>query len=415
MKKKIIVGVLLVAVLTISNKTIAQAYAADPCHDYRHGMDDNHIHYAANYSLGFNNPILQITPNSPIVVGQDEERRGVTIKIKLESYPGQVDNWRFSGYQHKYSNCIYPYDGLDLVPCTTGKGTKMYQRDEGPDMSKPICTLDLKNPISVHRRIDLSTLHVWLEPDRNTKDWLGWGGGTGGSTGKNPLRYIYPESWALTKFNGEQKLCEGSRCDLSEFAYDYLKADPNLSLIPSRTLMKIDGSWVDTIPEMGSPVLGLWGGFSLDLGWIFHVGLSDPCDCLIDKKHVDRNVGYFKSTQDIYNDPNGKDAYGQCDPINACGITEGDNPPGMVTNIELLLDKVPMDLPGTWMVGIYFQVQNATDDTGDPVPYEKIDFKFRTFGLTSPIYTDHRELFTFSVYMLMTTPCNDQDKLGCTQ
>ena len=101
------------------------------------GPEDGKVFYGDSYdsTRGITISINDITPEGIVVVGQDEERTGVSFHINITSHPGYIDYEepaRACGGADGYENSYYPLEGMG-DPCEMvflgydGGGHEMYR------------------------------------------------------------------------------------------------------------------------------------------------------------------------------------------------------------------------------------------------------------------------------------------------
>jgi hypothetical protein len=401
----------------ISKRDIVRAQSIDACDSYRENWIATHkVTFPIGKEKGFGLGQIIRDPIYPVVIGQDKDRTGVTLIIPMESYEGTVTDYRFDGYNKSYSDtCEYFSDKQIANGETNGfrpcGDNYFYPLIE--DTSKPICTPFEK---SVHRKIESTGVRVWLEPTSETRAWLGWGGEL--SNKQYPLRFIYPESLTFNEFtldggevikDPDSPYFQDIEAIMNDIGYDYLKSDPRQVGIPSRTLRQVAAPGDAQIGGLGDKVLGLFGAYLAWYGYYGSAEITPPCTCMIDgtASNLLAPPGQLK-----YDNLHGKcivanDEGKGCTSYDMKAWVEQSFHP--VNQMWLNLANIPMDLPGQWMIGIYFWAHNATDEAGRE--WESIDIAQRIFDPSQ--YKMNTEPYSFSIYILLSTPCSELDPQEC--
>jgi hypothetical protein len=345
---------------------------------------------------GFKINAYKYSPNFPIVIGQDmKEKTGVNLSVEVISDIGKITYESFDGYRDE---CI----GYDTWQGDKG-GCKPYY--EGGMYyhwtAVPICMLH-KDEI-VHRTIMASTLQVWLVPTPETVKWLGWDTEES-QTGPFPLRYMFPEQWAVGVWTPEGYTTVGddlyTEQQIEQFfkehpELNFLKADPRSEGLPTYALRRVTNPVEHD--EYGTQVVALFGAFyGLPQ---YNIGpVSQQGQCLIDRPGTDGkcHVSTNLSMGGFFGD-----------------FTEADLASKGITYLRLDLNHIPMDLPGDWYIGVSVYVQPATYDLGrrtesiDPGSPNLRRAPTKGYDLTDP--DEHM----FTVYVLISTPCDGSDPKAC--
>jgi hypothetical protein len=263
---------------------------------------------------------------------------------------------------------------------------------------QPTCTL-VSEP--VFRYIEGKSLKVWLEPTADTKRWLGWDTETL-DEGKYPLRYLFPEKWSLGTWTPEGFTTEGdvgmwTEEEIKKFiaehpGYNFLKADPRHTEIPTQYLpLAADPLVTDTL-KVGSRVIPLFGdGFAI---WNGLNPVTAKNGCLIDGAGPD-GQGYCAKTVNDRTDP----LFGSVD-------LAADN----ITYLSVSFAHIPMDLPGEWYIAVEVRVRPAVYDGGRIESTKESQYFYRipNYGFEYRL-SEH----TFVTYMWISTPCNPAELHGC--
>jgi hypothetical protein len=247
--------------------------------------------------------------------------------------------------------------------------------------------------IKVYRDIDISSIKVWLDPDPETLLWLG--SVANAKERKWPLRYMYPDKWALGYWepNDTVRTEQDPRLDtdwrIKRFIdkypdYEFIKADPRGSDLPSSDMEII----ADPMGS-GHSVIALFGDF----------GLSNPKNQTKVSNPLCR-IGMGKGacvTTPQYWDPQQRFIY----------------------DFTINLNNVPLDLPGNWYVGVEFMGRPAEATiNGMPwfekiPPEEKMNLKvFPGHGYIMKV-DESDDTHKFTSYAIISTICNDLEPYGC--
>jgi len=147
-------------------------------------------------------------PNYVVVIGQDPEKTGVSIKVTITSVPGQLefDTNELEAY------CDGPYDTYSPDPkkstCGTSKPYQWYYWS-----TKYVCVPHTGYP--AYRLV--RDVRIWLIPSKATSDWLGSIPITG--DGRFGLNYIYPEQWMVGNWNSGGFTTQGTYTGMNDEFY----------------------------------------------------------------------------------------------------------------------------------------------------------------------------------------------------
>jgi hypothetical protein len=239
---------------------------------------------------------------------------------------------------------------------------------------------------------------VWLVPTQYTLDWLGWD--SEGLKDKHPLRYMFPEKWALGTWTpggfttvGDDFMFTEEQIDAFIAAnpgFEFLKGDPRMEAIPTYALQRAQDPNQPT-----QRVLALFGEFT---NWYTGAVMTMEGPCLVDRPGT---KGRCQTTTNL------SAGNLETELFNADLTAEG------ITYLRVELLNVPMDLPGDWYIGVSVWVRRATYDNGRRTETEPDDKKLTRFPgngyeLDS---TDHK----FTTYILISTLCNSTEVDGCTK
>jgi hypothetical protein len=345
--------------------------------------DDGNVIYETDTDYGFDITVAEKTyPNFPIIVTQDKTHLGVNVVVEIQSFPGMIS---YETYDEKCIAFEEPQKGMELCSPYYSAGKYYYTKGE--------CT---PHSEKVFRYIDGTSVKVWLEPTERTSWWLGWTT-EGIPDSLFPLRYMYPEKWALGTWTPEGFMTEGDlglwteeeiRKFLEEHpGYNFLKADPRHREIPTLYLPLAQDPLED-----GSRVIPLFGDDFTE--WNGQGALFTGDRCMITGRGPDGNAYCAKTVNDID------------DPMFGSVGLEAKN----ITFLRVSFSHIPMDIPGEWHIAVRVAVRKAVYGGGKLETVENEDFLFRLPGIG---YYQDTPGHTFTTYMWISTPCNPNEYKGC--
>jgi hypothetical protein len=361
------------------------AQGDNPC-----ALDPGKVTYQDIEIYGFDITRAEMTfPEYPIVIGQDmEEQTGVDITVEIQSSPGEIDYQTFDGYTEE---CVGPTvweDGPESCPPYYANGKHYFNRQI------PICTAHEEK--EVYRTINGESLKVWLVPTDETLKWLGWN--TEGTEGKYPLRYMFPEMWALGTWTPGGFTTVGSYFMFTEEqieafiaanpGFEFLKGDPRMEDIPTYALQRVRDPNLPT-----QRVLALFGEY---INWYTQGTTKIGGPCLVDRPGTKGRCQ--TATNLTVGDPS-KAAFNA--DLSAEGIT--------YLRVELL--NVPMNLPGDWYIGVSITVRPAKYGKGQRTETVEDQSKLHRDPTSGYSLDDH----SFTTYILISTLCNSAEIDGCTR
>jgi hypothetical protein len=376
---------LLAAVSMVPSVQIARAQETNPCE-----LDPGEVVYQDKEGFGFEITFPEkIAPPFPIVFGQDlKERTGVTIKIEIRSTPGSISYETFDGYTEECTAYPSAEMGLESCPPYYRKGQYYYKQ------SVPKCTPHTET--DVYRTIIGGTLKVWLIPTEDTTAWLGWD--TVKTKGRKPLRYLFPEKWSLGSWTPGGYTTVGSSGMYTEEQiekfiaenpeFEFLKSDPREQELPTYALVRVQDP---TRVKAPMRALGLFGEF---YSWYRYGQISRQGECLVNRMGTNGICG--TETNISTSDPS-------MEFFNADLFAEG------ITYLRLGMYNIPMDLPGDWLVGVSVSVNKAKYDNGRRTEVVADESKLTRSPGNGYDPADH----PFTVYILISTPCNPREIGGC--
>lgn len=330
-------------------------------------------------------------PQYPIVIGQDELKRGVDIEVTIKAEEGSATYYKW--ITHEEEGEWIPAG--DTVPpgaeCGRVRGDYKWCYPAG-------CEAQPREPIS--RMIWPERTRIWLDADPETRQWLSW---QENNTG-DPLRFVFPDDWGLGAWTPDGPKKSGYTGEGGEW-WTFLYTDPLFLSVPTTKLEKVyepNGEAYST-----KQVLGLWGSFSNFPGEsVFSNNLEQ---CLLGKENSE-----------------GQPVGGECiiTPGDARSI---DNLTSNVSVLTIKLNNVPMDLPGHWMIGVTGYQYPAWYANGTRSEKDLRKIKGENFdeyspelrigpsklGFTENSYDMNSNDYSFIVYIMISTPCLASDPESC--
>jgi hypothetical protein len=333
----------------------------------------------------------KVEPKYPIVIGQDELKRGVDIEVTIKSESGSATYFKW--VTHKKNGKWY-YDEGDIpsgTECDPLSGGRRWCYPAGCEPQPTETT---------HRMIWPERTRVWLDPSDETRQWLSW---QENSTG-DPLRFVFPDDWGLGAWTPDGPKKSGMAGEGAEW-WTFLYTDPLYISVPTTNMEKVYEPSGDTYST--KQVLGLWGSFSTFPGQsVFSTGMDQ---CLMGKENSQ-----------------GQPVGGECiiTPGDARSI---DNLTSNVSVLTIKLNNVPMDLPGLWMIGVTGYQYPAWYANGTRSEKRLREIKGETFDEYSPklkigpshlgfnenSYDMTSNDYSFIVYIIISTPCLASDPESC--
>jgi hypothetical protein len=351
--------------------------------------DPGEVTYQDKEGYGFDITQAKMTfPKFPIVIGQDmKEQTGVNISVEIRSAPGKIAYETFDGFDEK---CVGQADWeAGPISCPPYYSNKQYYFLR----QVPICT---PHDEEAYRTIIGETVKVWLIPTEYTLQWLGWN--SEGLGDRHPLRYLFPEKWALGTWTPGGFTTVGSDYMFTEEqidafiaanpGFEFLKGDPRAEDIPTYALQRAQDP-----NQPAQRVLALFGEFT---NWYTQTMTTMDGPCLVDRAGT---KGRCQTTTNL------SAGNLETELFNADLTAEG------ITYLRVELLNVPMDLPGDWFIGVSVSVRPAKYDLGrrtETVPDPSFLHRDPTNGYN---LSEH----SFTTYILISTLCNAAEIDGCTK
>ena len=360
------------------------------------------------------------SPNWVVVIGQDPEQEGVTLKVRVVPQDGtiQFDRWvsrdrctHYRGYQ--------PGRDDQLCNPVTSPDYDRYG-DYGYYYTDPSysCERTFTSDQNIKVARTMASIKIWLEPGKETGEWLGWSPTT--STGRSALRFIYPEKWMVgnwTEGGGFETRGTVGNIGFGPGYYEkWLEKMGSYDFLAGDS-MADKAIWSVTLPVVASPIgsnnyaLGLIGTFDSapnlpsDVG-----GYARYFDCpYISPESHAQDMGWTWSNANISceNDPLDESRYR--------------------STYDYTMNHVPLDLPGEWHIGVMIQMEQATFSAPDAkrgtiYPKENTGWVERwkwfkpSTAASDPDIDEigyNMDKVWFMSYIMLSTPCNGQEAQGC--
>jgi hypothetical protein len=329
-------------------------------------------------------------PQFPIVIGQDEFKRGLDIEVTISAQSGSATYYKWVAHEEA-ADWILSSEIPSGMVCPRSSGSYSYCYPAG-------CEEQPKE--TIYRKIWPERTRIWLDADPETRQWLSWQENLTG----DPLRYVFPDDWGLGAWTPDGPRKSGFEGEGSEW-WTFLYGDPLLISVPTTNLEKVYEPTSDAYS--GKQVLGLWGSFSNFPGE--SVFSNDMEQCLLGKVNSE-----------------GQPLGGECI-ITPGDARSTDKLTSNVTMLTIKLNNVPMDLPGHWMIGVTgYQYPawyaNGTRSEKDwrkikglePIDEYSPNLKIGPYELGfSNYYIMKSADYSFDVYIIISTPCLASDPESC--
>jgi hypothetical protein len=390
--KRMLIGLLLAGACLLcqaQNTRAAQTQAEDlSCGGYK---DKITFMDGVPDTVGIRAHAEKIAPSNPIVIGQDkEEKRGVDISVTIGSLPGTAEFWRW----HQYEVGTHQVRIGDPIP----RGEDCRPSISGYRECYTVDNRCEKETETVYRKIIPDSVSVWLDPSTETEQFLGWGPT---HLGRYPLRYLFPEKWALgawTPTGLEQESIgewypEGSEVwafGQENSWFTFLFPDPNEIDLPGQHLLRLSQPQRE-LGYMGRRILGLYGRFYTFQAPYSAMNGTSAGECLVDSGRI-------------------ADSSGLCFVSKVGTSTEA-------TYFSINFTQIPLDLPGTWRIGMMASQLPAMYDHGkltenlEGEAKKVLDFGPQGYGWGDASY-DIDDYYFYS-YVVISTPCYETDPKSC--
>lgn len=299
---------------------------------------------------------LKERPNFVLDYFQDPNETGVDITVKITTTELEATYW----YEREVCE---PYD-------TSQRGMSRCTPDGGPTPGVYYYWTSRCMPQTetTFRTIETSSISIWLEPTRQTLDLLGPGPYLP-DTDKPVLRYLYPDQWAVIIVNpGEMTIVEKSWFKDPDDVIAFLKKNKDYALLESDAK---EYELTSRLAKMTSPLThrGALGLMNLGNCW----------------------ANISKITHDVCSSEEGKDfKYG-------------------VTEYKIMMERIPLDVPGEWYIGVSFYLWPAKFDEGRGTEHLGTG-EYRQFVYSSDLM---EQRYSFESYILRSAPCNPEEPGGC--
>jgi hypothetical protein len=403
------------------------------------------------------NVVVSKKPANVVVVGQDEEEEGVSIEVIVTSLYGAIAHkdavikTMCQGYPYRNSAKAECTDEDKRIYGTSGTGKYYYLETSkycSPEHLSNSQAYPSPDPY-VYRPV--KDIKVWLEPSKQTSDWLGWSS-VGGD--RASVRYIYPERWSVGNWLPDDQYTTrralDSRWDIPYYM-EWLKSMGEFNFLAGDVRLSTP-LWSVTMEEVISPFgdqtkgLGIFGAMN-SANAVSYVGSSPmgeqiDLDCEFLKYGRGAVLGYptaVKGWKDYSDEYFGYDflkkARANCIPNRVVDTVYPDtetNPDGAVYGYSF--NNIPLDLPGQWYIRVRIKLGLATftnyDSLGERTLTEKKPDGWYTDGVLDAVVQDYPSSWDnsnteidfdptaedsgfFYSYIILTTPCNPNEEGNC--
>jgi hypothetical protein len=309
-----------------------------------------------------------VKPNFILDYFQDPDKNGISLNLTITSKDLIATYWKWE----THDDCL-PYETYQ-----SGMASCKYDGPREPGYYYSYWTPQRKcvqqPPETTYRPIENGTISVWLEPTESTRELLGPGPYYQG-TNKPVLRYLYPDQWALVVVHpGERKIIEKPWFRNSEDVEKFLKENKDFILLDT-SAKSYDIS--SRFPESESPNNGK---ITLALfGW------GNRC-------HADLpGVPGFDGHE-------------------VCSFSQSEYTTGYgLKSITIKFDRIPLDVPGEWHIGVSFYQFPAKYDQGrsEEAWNNGLSHEFN--------FSDENmeKQFSFESYIIRSAPCNPEEPNNC--
>jgi hypothetical protein len=194
-------------------------------------------------------------------------------------------------------------------------------------------------------------------------------------TNKPVLRYLYPDQWALVVvLPGERKIIEKPWFRNSADVENFLKENKDFIILD--TSVK-NYELTSRLPKSQSPINGL--------GTLALYGFGNNC----------------------WADLSG---YTGLDGHEVCSFSEEIYKTGYgIKSITIKFDRIPLDVPGEWSIGVSFNQLPAKYDSGRSEE-EWNNGLSREFSFSDELM---EKRFSFESYIIRSAPCNPEEPGNC--
>jgi hypothetical protein len=352
-------------------------------------------------------------PPYAVVLGQDPDQEGVKISVKVEQISGtiQYDQWEPSEVCTHYASSQPGRKTCDAQRSpdfeTYGYGGYYYNN------TVQVCNRNYSSDqgITVQRKI--KDIKIWLEPSKPTSEWLGWDPVT--PDGRNALRFLYPEKWMVGNWTDDGFTTQGTPGNIgfgSEYYKQWLEKMKGYNFLAGDALGDF-AIWSVTMYAVLSPrdktttSLGLYGTFETDPDLPENITgptITIPCSTWKNPNHASE-LGWAVGPEK-----------------EKCNIQPTPETPDEKNNeYSIILEHVPMDLPGEWYIGVMVEMEPAqfTSKVGNKTITEPNDWGnpaakwYKPTPLDQPDEIGYHMDHSFYSYILLSSPCNIQEKDGC--
>jgi hypothetical protein len=365
MKKKNFISIIvLIAVIFVSEKTSVKAaniIREDYCKESTIERKDQTNKYYWNYN--------SIKDDKKYIIDyfQDPDKNGVSLTVTISALDVIATYWKWETV-----DVCMPYKNyqLGMTQCsgdtTNYPGYYFYLAPQRKCVQQP--------PEVTYRPIETGTLSIWLEPTIGTRDLLGPGPYLINSN-KPVVRYLYPDQWA-------PEFAQSGKLTIIENPWFRNSDDIEEFLRENKDFLLLDTSFkdFDLTSRMSLTQSPIGKGNALSL-----FGTRDQC-------HADIK------------------GYTDFDGHEVCSMTATEEKTGYGNKyITVKFDRIPLDEPGEWYIGVSFYQSPAKYDGGRGVEnmgigvWHKFEYSDETL----------EKQFSFESYIIRSAPCNPDEFDNC--
>jgi hypothetical protein len=387
--KRIFIGFLLAGMCFSLRAEDARALA-DPRNDHKAETVMDQASCLAKDTVIFPKPSITVfaqktAPDNPIAIGQDEDKRGVDIAVTVTALPGTAIY--FNWVRKEVGGDYYSY--YEIVQ----KGMECYPRSGGRRWCYWVeYQCEQAAPETVYRMLKPENTRVWLDPDDKTRAWLRWSGGGIG----DPLRFVFPDDWGLGAWTPKGAKKSSSPGTGNEW-WTFLYGDPLITILPETNMPLFDEPNVVS-GWNGRKILGLWGTF------------KEARKEGVDQCWIDNNQVQIEGGNDKYANTRG------------CNVRTLGALPEQVRILWIDFNNIPLDLPGHWYIGMMAQQYPALYAKGtrnERNLRDKFDESSPELGMGPEsagylgLNSYPTDTYSFSSYIIISTPCYNADPKSC--
>jgi hypothetical protein len=333
-----------------------------------------------------------------VVVGQDPEEEGVGITVSIDSVYGDIV------HEEMISRCNYSgveIPGKSHIQCTPNNDNSDDYYIHGP--SEYYYWESQCRKVRTHGAVrKIKDVRIWLEPSPETESWLGWAQGEPG--GKATLRYMFPDKWLVATWTEDGFTTSGTPDNswTDPYYQNWLEQMQGFNFLAGDT-QKILYLWSVTMVETANPIqggpssLGIFGDFLLS-------GITYPLPYgYYPGTHWRVNYWTLNEWTDLHRARSKPNAANQLD--------EG------LTDITIVMEHIPLDLPGKWFIGIEVEMTKASIDYYSQQRVESTALEewsvYDSKWFPQEDIGYNKDYNYFYSYVLISSPCNPLEENNC--